>query len=56
MDTSILKSVQIYHNFTKPHEGLLRMTPAEAVGTKVEGEKKWITLIQNASKDNREYY
>ncbi len=24
-------------------------TPAEACGIKVEGENKWITLIQNAS-------
>jgi proteasome lid subunit RPN8/RPN11 len=25
-------------------------TPAEVCGIKVEGENKWITLIQNASK------
>jgi transposase-like protein len=50
MDTPILKGVQIYHNFIKPHEGLQGRTPAEAAGIKVEGENKWITLIQNASK------
>jgi len=27
-------------------------TPAEACGIKIEGENKWITLIQNASKEN----
>lgn len=50
MDTPILKGVQIYHNFIKPHEGLNGRTPAEAAGIKVEGEDKWRTLIQNASK------
>ena len=50
MDTPILKGVQIYHNFIKPHEGLQGRTPAEAAGIKVEGDNKWLTLIQNASK------
>jgi len=26
-------------------------TPAEMAGIKVEGENKWLTLIQNANKD-----
>jgi transposase-like protein len=50
MDTPILKGTQIYHNFVKPHEGLQGRTPAEAAGIKVEGEDKWLTLIQNAAK------
>lgn len=41
----------IYHNFIKPHQGLQGRTPAEAAGIKVQGENKWLTLIQNASKD-----
>jgi hypothetical protein len=40
---------QIFHNFIRPHEGLEGRTPAEACGIKVEGNNKWITLIQNAS-------
>jgi len=28
-------------------------TPSEVAGIKVEGDNKWITLIQNASKKNR---
>ena len=28
-------------------------TPAEACGIKIEGENKWLTLIQNASKQPR---
>ena len=31
------------------HQGLDGKTPAEACGIKVEGDNKWITLIQNAS-------
>ena len=49
-DTPILKGYQIYHNFFRPHEGLNGDTPAERAGIKVEGENKWVTLIQNAAK------
>jgi hypothetical protein len=47
-DTPILAGYQIYHNYIRPHEGLEDKTPEEAAGLKVEGENKWITLIQNA--------
>jgi len=49
-DSPILRGMQIYHNFVKPHMGLEGKTPAEAAGITVEGENKWQTLIQNASK------
>lgn len=49
VDTPILTGYQIYHNYMRPHEGLDGKTPAEACGIKVEGENKWVTLIQNAS-------
>jgi len=48
-DTPILKGYQIFHNYMRPHEGLDGRTPAEAAGIKVEGENKWLTLIQNAT-------
>lgn len=48
-DTPILKGVQIFHNYIKPHEGLGGRTPADAAGVLVEGENKWLTLIENAS-------
>lgn len=51
MDTPILKGVQIYHNFIRPHEGLKGDTPALRAGIKVEGQNKWQTIIQNASKE-----
>ncbi len=33
--------------------GLNGKTPSEIAGIKVEGENKWITLIQNASRRDR---
>ena len=50
--TPILSGYQIYHNYVRPHEALDGKTPAEACGIKVEGNNKWLTLIQNASKKN----
>jgi transposase-like protein len=49
-DTPILTGMQIFHNYVRPHEGLDNKTPAEACGIKVEGKDKWLTLIQNASR------
>lgn len=34
--------------------GLNGKTPAEACGIQIEGENKWITLIQNASNNTNE--
>lgn len=48
--TPILKGYQIYHNYIRPHEALKGKTPSEACGIIVEGQDKWKTLIQNASK------
>jgi transposase-like protein len=48
-NTPILTGYQIYHNYVRPHEALEGKTPAEACGIRVEGENKWITLIQNAA-------
>jgi len=47
-DSPILAGVQIYHNFVKPHMALEGKTPAEKAGIEVKGENKWLTLIQNA--------
>ena len=48
-DSVMLSGYQLYHNYVRPHEGLDGKTPAEACGIKVEGENKWMTIIQNAS-------
>jgi len=52
-DTPILTSLQIYHNFVRPHESLNGDTPADSAGIKVEGQDKWLTLIQDASQTRR---
>jgi transposase-like protein len=50
-NSPILQGMQIHHNFIRPHMGLKNeITPSEAAGIKVEGENKWLTIIQNASK------
>jgi putative transposase len=49
-DTPIIPGYQLYHNYIRPHEGLNGKTPAEACGIQIEGQDKWKTLIQNASK------
>lgn len=48
-DTAILTGMQIYHNYIRPHEAPDGETPADKCGIKVEGENKWLTLIQNAT-------
>lgn len=49
-DSPILKGYQQYHNYFRPHESLNGDTPASQAGIKIEGQNKWITIIQNASK------
>ena len=50
-DPPILKGYQVFHNYIREHQGLDGKTPSEACGIKVEGKNKWITLTQNASKE-----
>lgn len=50
-DTPILKGMQIYHNFVRPHMSLEGKTPSERAGIKVQGLNKWLTLIQNSKAD-----
>jgi putative transposase len=48
--TPIVTGCQIYHNYIRPHMGLNGKTPAEVCGITIEGEDKWKTIIENASK------
>ena len=50
VDSPILTGYQIFHNFIRPHEALGGQTPADRVGIEVQGDNKWLTIIQNASK------
>jgi len=47
-DTPVLTGYRLYHNYIRPHMSLNGKTPSEMAGIKVEGENKWITLIQNS--------
>lgn len=49
-DSVMFDGYQMYHNYLRPHMGLDGNTPAEKCGIKIEGNNKWITLIQNAVK------
>lgn len=48
----LLSGYQIYHNYVRPHMGLDGKTPAEVCGIEIQGDNKWLTLIQNAKKQN----
>jgi hypothetical protein len=52
-DTPILTGYQIFHNYVRPHMGLDGQTPAERCGIKVEGDDRWLTLIQNAERNTK---
>jgi len=39
-----------YHNYFRDRDALDGKTSAEAANIKIEGWNKWITVIQNASK------
>jgi hypothetical protein len=48
-DSPIIKGMQLYHNYFRPHMGLEGKTPAQAAGIRIEGENPWETVIQNAA-------
>ncbi len=52
-DTPILRGYQIYHNYIRPHEALDGKTPAEKAGIQINGQDKWFTIIQNASRSKK---
>lgn len=49
-DSPLINGYQIYHNYVRPHMALEGKTPSEACGIRVQGDDKWKTLIQNASR------
>ena len=50
-NSSIISGMQIHHNYFRTHSGIDDKTPSEKAGIIIEGNNKWITLIQNASKN-----
>jgi transposase-like protein len=49
-ESPLIEGYQIYHNYVRPHMALENHTPADLAGIEVQGENKWLTLIQNASR------
>ena len=49
-DSPSIAGIRLYHNYLRPHSSLNNDTPADRAGVKIEGEKKWKTIIENASK------
>lgn len=49
-DSAILTGIRLYHNYVRPHLGLTdpSMTPVEAAGINIQGDNKFLTLIQAA--------
>jgi len=47
-DMPILKGYQLFHNYIRPHMALDGATSAERAGIRIEGNDKWLTIIQNA--------
>ena len=51
-DSALLTGLQIYHNYVRPHQGLNGDTPADRAGIRVQGDNKWMTIIQAATKQS----
>ena len=49
-NTPILSGMQTFHSYIRSHQVLKGKTLAEAAGIKVEVENKWLTIVQNARK------
>ena len=52
-DSALIAGLRLYHNHVRPHLGLENnKTPGEAAGIHIQGNNKWLTLIQVAIKSN----
>ena len=49
-DSPAITGIKLHHNFIKPHMSLDGDTPAKRAGIEVNGDNKWLTIIQNASR------
>lgn len=53
-DTPILTGLGIFRNYVRPNGGLDGCTPSEMAGIEVQGDNRWLTLIQNAASKEME--
>jgi hypothetical protein len=49
-DTPIIPMNQINYNFIRPHMGLNGRTPAETAGVGIDGENKWMGLLEKSTR------
>jgi len=47
-ETPIIEGHRLFYNFIKPHEGLNGLTPSEEAGITIEGDNKWLTLMETS--------
>ncbi|MBI3640680.1 MAG: DDE-type integrase/transposase/recombinase [Thaumarchaeota archaeon] len=47
-DSVLIGGYQMYHNYLRPHMALDGKTPSEKCGIEIQGDNKWLTIIQNA--------
>ncbi|HET6458782.1 MAG TPA: hypothetical protein VFG24_07895 [Nitrosopumilaceae archaeon] len=47
-DSVMFDGYQMYHNYLRPHMALDGKTPADKAGIEIQGDNKWLTIIQNA--------
>jgi len=50
-DTPIIPMSRLYYNFIRPHSALDGKTPAETAGVGIDGENKWMGLLNKSIKD-----
>ena len=55
-NSAIIEGQRIYYNHIRPHQALKGKTPAEACGIGLDGENRWLTLIQRASEKRTELH
>ena len=50
-DSPAITGIKLYHNYVRPHMALHGKTPADMCGIEINGNNKWKTIIQNASRN-----
>ena len=46
--SKIAEGQRIHYNFVKPHQALAGQTPADVAGVGIQGQNKWLALLENA--------
>jgi len=46
----LIGGYQMFHNYLRPHMGLEGKIPAQACDIDIQGDNKWITLIENTKR------